>query len=102
MSKAAYNEFSVVKIISRNRDIKVNTHEKTIQIVANSTNIGNGTYGKIDYLTKVHGYVVIKVNAINKNAKHLVITEEEPNYIPNKRNKINLSNMVKHYIKKVN
>lgn len=59
-----YDEASVVRAISKNPDVKVNSvgKSKTIEVVRNSTYIGNSTWGKIDFLTKYCGYVMVFVD----------------------------------------
>lgn len=51
-----YDEKHVTDLLKRNTDIKVNTTSKTITTVRDSSKVGNGSWGKIDYLVKVHGY----------------------------------------------
>ena len=70
--KIAYDETSVVRSLSKKSSIKINTTLKTIEVVDGNTEVGNGSWGKIDYLTKIHGYVVLFVKALkNKPAKNL-------------------------------
>lgn len=70
--KNHYDEASVIRSLSRKSSIKINSIEKTIEVVKNNTEVGIGSWGKIDYLTKVHGYVVLFVKALkNKPTKNL-------------------------------
>lgn len=55
--KVSYDEVSVAKSLSRKSSVSVNTNVKIITIKAGATDVGNGSWGKIDYLCKVHGYV---------------------------------------------
>lgn len=50
-----YDEVSVVKALSKNPDIRIKGNH--IEIVKNSQYIGNGSWGKIDFLTHYCGYV---------------------------------------------
>lgn len=62
--KKSYDEVSVVRSLSRKSSIRINTVTKTIEIVKNNNEVGNGSWGKIDYLHKVHGYVPVFVATI--------------------------------------
>ena len=57
--KVSYDEVSVAKSLSRKSSIKVYPHRKTVIIKKGATDVGNGSWGKIDYLCKVHGYVYV-------------------------------------------
>lgn len=59
MSKRRYDEVSVVRTITKNRS--VNITGRTIEVDVYSGNAGNTTWGKIDYLCKIHGYNYIRV-----------------------------------------
>lgn len=50
-----YDEVSVVKALSKNPDIRIKGNH--IEIVKDSQYIGNGSWGKIDFLTHYCGYV---------------------------------------------
>lgn len=50
-----YDEVSVVKALSKNPDIRIKGNH--IEIVKNSQYVGNGSWGKIDFLTHYCGYV---------------------------------------------
>ena len=55
-----YDEMSVVRALSKNPDVKITyraNFNKVIEVVKNSQYCGNGTWGKIDFLTKHCGYV---------------------------------------------
>lgn len=57
-----YDEASVVRTLAKNPDIEIDGIRKLIEVTINSLNVGNGSWGKIDYLVKIHGYVVIRIN----------------------------------------
>lgn len=65
-NKRAYDETSVIRSLSKKNSIRINIAEKRIEIVKDATDIGNGSWGKIDYLRKVCGYIPIFVFSINK------------------------------------
>lgn len=62
-----YDEASVIASISKKA--VVNRANKTITYNPNNHQIGNGTWGKIDYLTKYCGWTLLKDNSINKSDK---------------------------------
>lgn len=104
MAKNHYDEASVIRSLSRKSSIKINSIEKTIEVVKNNTDVGIGSWGKIDYLTKVHGYVVLFVKALkNKPAKNL----DNDNYngrsnkTAKREAKFNMAAMAKSAMKKV-
>ena len=53
-----YDEISVVRALSKNPDIKITNRDnlKVVEVVKNSQWCGNGTWGKIDFLTNHCGY----------------------------------------------
>ena len=63
-----YDEMSVVRALSKNPDVKITTHGKlkVVEVVKNSQWCGNGTWGKIDFLTKHCGYTqcFVDINAV--------------------------------------
>lgn len=61
MSKKTYDEVSVVKALNRKRDVKVYYYDKRIEVTIGTTECGNGTWGKIDYLVHYCGYVQLWV-----------------------------------------
>lgn len=103
MKTKNYDEASVVRILSKNPDIDIK-YDKTIEVIINSTNVGNGSWGKIDYLCKVHGYVVIRINPTERMlAKRAAAAERKAARAAERaeRNKgINLVGKVKDNIRK--
>lgn len=102
--KNHYDEASVIRSLSRKSSIKINSIEKTIEVVKNNNEVGIGSWGKIDYLTKVHGYVVLFVKALkNKPVKNL----DNDNYngrsnkTAKREAKFNMAAMAKSAMKKV-
>lgn len=61
MRKKTYDEVSVVKALNKKRDVKVSQYDKKIEVTIGTTDCGNGTWGKIDYLVHYHGYVQLWV-----------------------------------------
>ena len=64
--KRAYDETSVVRSLSKKNSIRVNTVEKVVEVMKGASDVGNGSWGKIDYLHKVHGYVYVFVTSLGK------------------------------------
>lgn len=58
-----YDAFKAVKDISKKSGLLVNG--KTIQVLKSQSDVGNGTWGKIDYLTNHCGYKQIFVEKFN-------------------------------------
>lgn len=98
MAKKSYTEDSVIRAFKRFRDVDINTNSKTIYVVDNSTELGNGSRGKLDYLTKYCGYTTIIVAKLIKRSKVVATKKEREDspYRPSKRDKINLAGMVKN------
>lgn len=61
MRKKTYDEVSVVKALNKKRDVKVSQYDKKIEVTIGTTDCGNGTWGKIDYLVHYCGYVQLWV-----------------------------------------
>ena len=101
--KKSYDEVSVVRSLSKIGSIYINTVEKRIDVVRDNTDVGNGSWGKIDYLVKVHGYVYQFVKAINKKrtVKRNEDVKDEVNTKTTKREaKFNMAAMSKAAMKK--
>jgi len=64
MAKKPYDEVGVVRIISSNKGCTI--QGKNITVDDSKPTVGNATWGKIDYLVKVHGYSV----TVGKVEKH--------------------------------
>lgn len=56
-----YDEATVVRALNKKRSIKVSNG--VIKVERNSTEVGNGTWGKISYLVNYCGYKQIFVDA---------------------------------------
>lgn len=64
--KRAYDETSVIRSLSKKNSIRVNAIEKVVEVMKGATDVGNGSWGKIDYLHKVHGYYCVFVTSLGK------------------------------------
>lgn len=69
MKKKNYDEASVIRSIIKKADVSVDYVNKIIQVKKDSNEVGNGTWGKIDYLCHYCGYSYIIFKTINSNRK---------------------------------
>ena len=103
--KKVYDEVSVVRALSKKASIYVNTVEKRIDIIKNNTDLGNSSWGKIDYLTHVHGYVPVFVSSISarKSTKKVIETDTDNTRSKSSKReaKLNMAAMTKAAMKKV-
>lgn len=65
MKKKNYDEVSVIRSITKKADVSVDYVNKIIQVKEDSNEVGNGTWGKIDYLCHYCGYIYIRPKTIN-------------------------------------
>lgn len=96
MTKKNYDETSVIRVIQRKNGVTV-SNNKLITVSANATDVGNKTWGKIDYLCKVHGYSYMVSGVIAKVIKENNDKNEAVNKKVVKREaKLNMANMAKN------
>lgn len=69
MKKKNYDEASVIRSITKKADVSVDYVNKIIQVKKDSNEVGNDTWGKIDYLCHYCGYSYIISKTINSNRK---------------------------------
>lgn len=69
MKRKNYDEVSVIRSITKKADISVDYVNKVVQVKKDSNEVGNGTWGKIDYLCHYCGYIYIISKTINSNRK---------------------------------
>ena len=65
MKKKNYDEVSVIKSITKKADVSVDYTNKIVRVKKDSNEVGNGTWGKIDYLCHYCGYSYIISKTIN-------------------------------------
>lgn len=65
MKKKNYDEVSVIRSITKKADISIDYANKIVQVKKDSNEVGNGTWGKIDYLCHYCGYSYIISKTIN-------------------------------------
>lgn len=105
MKKRNYDEASVVRSLSKKNSIYVDTVNHVVEVMKDSTDVGNGSWGKIDYLCKIHKYIVcftaklIKKPFINKDFND---DEIKTNSKVSKREaKLNMAAMIKSTMRRV-
>lgn len=99
------DEASTVRALKKNRDVNVNEGDKFISVKKDSPLVGNGTYGKIDFLVHYCGYVMrftddksIK-RAVNADADS-VVSKKKTKKETKQANQIKLAKDVKQVFKK--
>lgn len=65
MKKKNYDEVSVIRSITKKADVSIDYVNKIIQVKEDSNEVGNGTWGKIDYLCHYCGYIYVRPKTIN-------------------------------------
>ena len=101
MSKRIYEETDVVRQLNKLPDVFVIPASKTIELKVNHA-CGLKTWGKLDFLTRIKKYVIVKKIEIESTKKAIKI----PNSVVEKRtrrnsNKINLNEYVNSNLKKI-
>lgn len=100
MSTKTYDEASVVRVLSRKKAIRINYTTKTISVDRTSTEVGNGSWGKIDYLVHYCGYVQVFTNS-SVGTKNITDQTDTRNTKTIKREKkLNMAAMTKAAMKK--
>lgn len=104
-TKKVYDEASVVKSISKKKSISVSTVNKIINVDRNATDVGNGTWGKIDYLCKVHGYTYAFMSEVVSKARNKKVNNDEEVAMNSKaakrEAKLNMATMAKSAMRRV-
>lgn len=99
------DEASTVRALKKNRDVNVNEGNKSISVKKGSPLVGNGTYGKIDFLVHYCGYVMYFTNEksvnrpVNADADN-VISKKKTKKETKQANQIKLAKDVKQVFKK--
>lgn len=100
MAKKHYDEVSVVRSLSRKSSIQIISSRKEIEIKKGATDVGNGSWGKIDYLCHVHGYHVFFTKSVAKSST--IDDGDGQNYREAKKSrKLNMAAMAKNAMKRV-
>ena len=105
MARKHHDEASCVRSLSKKNSIRINGN--CIEVLKDTTDVGNGSWGKIDFLTKHCNYVCIFVNKLNSKASHMLNTKEDGDNIPitskaaKRERKLNMATMAKTAMKRV-
>lgn len=86
--KRVHDEVTVIKQLNKVIGCSINETSKVVTVDKENNLLGNKSWGKIDFLTKYKGYVLIygKVNNNNKNSlynKRPKLSQEEETAIRN-------------------
>lgn len=69
MAGKRYDENKVIRLLSRNSGVNVLPQEGIVEIIKGSTTVGNGTWGKIDFLVHYCGYYHRWVKSFSNRAR---------------------------------
>lgn len=94
-----YDEASVIRDLNKKQGCSVSTHNKTITISRESDSLGNKSWGKIDYLVKVHKYVYVFTSSSIKPVVYST-DENKTTKTAKKESKLNMAAMTKNAMKK--
>lgn len=101
---AKHDEVNVLRSLGRNKEVSVNKANKTVIVSRNAQSVGNGTWGKIDYLVHYCGYTQLFTNDKNVNrginAETKVISNKKEKQETKKATKLKLAKEVKQVFKK--
>lgn len=103
--KKSYDETSVLRSLARRKGISFDYSQKIINVSSNATDVGNSTWGKIDYLTNYCGWFVkVSKQVIKKSNFNKDIDDDSlkvNNKIIKRESKINLVKQVKSIMKNI-
>lgn len=105
MARKHYDEASCIRSLSKKNSICIKGN--CIEVLKGATDVGNGSYGKIDFLTKQCGYVCIFVNTLTYKVSRMLNTKEDRDNIPitskaiKRESKLNMATMAKTAMKRV-
>lgn len=101
---AKHDEVKVLRSLGRNKEVSVNTVNKTVTVNRDAQTVGNGTWGKIDYLVHYCGYTQIFTNdksvKRSTNAETKVISDKKIKQETKQSAMLKLAKEVKQVFKK--
>lgn len=107
MSNKHYDEAKVVRSLSKKNSIRFaqTGTTKYVQILKGATDVGNGSWGKIDYLRKVHGYYPMFVKQFSSGPKKSSaaaddVSEKHDTKAAKRERKLNMATMAKSAMRK--
>ena len=100
MSKRIYEETAVIRQLNTRSDVFVIPATKTIELMVNHA-CGIKTWGKLDFLTRIKKYVIVKKAELKTTKKVIRIPKSVVEKRTNSNAKINLNSYVNANIKRL-
>ena len=100
MSKRIYEETAVIRQLNTRSDVFVIPAIKTIELMVNHA-CGIKTWGKLDFLTRIKKYVIVKKAELETTKKAIRIPKSVVEKRTNSNTKINLNSYVNANIKRL-
>ena len=109
MKHKSYDEVSVVRTLYRKSSIRITTNgrQNLIEILKDAIDVGNGSWGKIDFLIKCCGYICLSVDKLQSKASRMLNTKEDgdntsiTSKAAKRERKLNMATMAKTAMKRV-
>lgn len=105
MARKHHDEASCVRSLSKKNSICIT--RKCIEVLRGATDIGNGSWGKIDFLIKCCGYICLSVDKLQSKASRMLNTKEDgdntsiTSKAAKRERKLNMATMAKTAMKRV-
>ena len=100
MSKRIYEETAVIRQLNTRSDVFVIPATKIIELMVNHA-CGIKTWGKLDFLTRIKKYVIVKKAELETTKKAIRIPKSVVEKRTNSNTKINLNSYVNANIKRL-
>ena len=100
MSKRIYEETAVIRQLNTRSDVFIIPATKTIELMVNHA-CGIKTWGKLDFLTRIKKYVIVKKVELETTKKVIRIPKSVVEKRTNSNAKINLNSYVNANMKKL-
>lgn len=100
MSKRIYEETAVIRQLNTRSDVFVIPATKTIELMLNHA-CGIKTWGKLDFLTQIKKYVIVKKAELETTKKVIRIPKSVVEKRTNSNAKINLNSYVNANMKRL-
>jgi len=105
MARKHHDEASCVRSLSKKNSICIT--KKCIEILKGATDVGNGSWGKIDFLVKYCGYICLSISKPQSKTSRMLNTKEDGDNTPittkaaKRERKLNMATMAKTAMKRV-
>ena len=100
MSKRIYEETAVIRQLNTRSDVFIIPATKTIELMVNHA-CGIKTWGKLDFLTRIKKYVIVKKAELETTKKVIRIPKSVVEKRTNSNTKINLNSYVNANMKRL-